>query len=227
MKNKLILIIALTYATISLNSQTIPGGSQEFDFMMESLRINENLEKHPQAKGSPYIQDSYQIIKIKGYDKNFKGRYNAYNGQMEIDTGSELISLDKNKDFEINFVVNNVTYKSYNYTNNLNDVSRDFLRIIFVKKDFSLLKKEIIKYYEKVPAKSAYHKQKPAIFKRESDHFYIEKNNTVSYLPNRKNDLLKLYPTSSKEIKAFLKKEKISLKKEEDLIKLADFLSTL
>lgn len=183
------------------------------------------------AVGSPYVEENYQSVRIKNYEsKIYSGRYNAYLSEMEIllGEGREPIALDiANNDYEVIFINENKTYKSCTYITERGVTKRGFLVVVSNENGNELLKEENIKYYDKVPATSSYDKDKPAKFKREDDIYYINVKNNIFYLPSKTKDISKLFPDSSKEIEDFIKKNKIKTKREEDLIKLANFIGTL
>ncbi|WP_344820985.1 hypothetical protein [Aquimarina gracilis] len=50
--------------------------------------------------------------------------------------------------------------------------------------------------------------------------FYLEENEIILELPLSKKDLLLTFSDKEKELKEYMKKEKLKLKKEEDLLRL-------
>ena len=65
-----------------------------------------------------------------------------------------------------------------------------------------------------------------AKFVESSPNYYFEKDGVVKPLPAKKKDLLKAYAQNGKALKSYMKENKISLKKESDLVKLAGYLAT-
>lgn len=184
------------------------------------------------AIGTPYINEKYESVRIKNFeDKIYSGRYNAYISEMEILLGNNQnpIALDiANNDYEVFFLNENKTYKSFTYNTDRGIQKRGFLVIISDENDVQLLKEERIKYYDKIPASSSYDQDKPAKFRREDDTYYIKlKNNKIVYFPTKTKDLVSVFPEHDKTITSFIKKEKLKLKKEEDAIKVANFIGSL
>jgi hypothetical protein len=210
------------------HSQNIPGGSNQLDFIRESLRLTNSGNKASDAIGSPYIFEDFKVVVIKGYEQqSLLGRFNAYNGQMEIKTGDDIIALNEKNDYEIIFKNENVVYKTFKFTNSDGNDTNGFLLVLNEKDNFTFLKQERIKFYEGIAARTPYDTERKARFKRESDMYYFKIGDVLTSLPTSKRDLYKAFPDNEKEIKTFLKSSKISLNDEEDLSKLIDFLSTL
>lgn len=185
-----------------------------------------------EVSGSPYIKENFQSVKIKNQgEKIYNGRYNAYLNEMEIllDTNKNPIALDiENNDYEVHFINENKTYKTYTYSTEKGIQKRGFLVVVSELNNTFLLREEIIKYYDKILATSSYDQDKPAKFRREADNYYIAlSDGEIVHLPNRSKDLAQSFPNKSKEISTFIKKNNIKTKREEDLIKLASYIGTL
>jgi hypothetical protein len=209
------------------------GQAQQLDFPSEVGFSPKNIPRAmPNVMGSPYINEDYQQVRINGADnKIYSGRYNAYINEMEIlvAAGRDPIALDiSNNEYEVFFINENKLYKTFNYESNRGITKRGFLVVMSEENDVVVLKEEIVKYYDKVAASSSYDQDKPAKFRKEDDNYYIKlKSGRVVYLPSKDKDIAKAFPEHSKEIMTFVKKNKLKTKKEEDLIKVANFIGSL
>ncbi|MCC1483027.1 hypothetical protein [Winogradskyella immobilis] len=202
-------------------------GVTSIDVATEKLRMSADASKRIDAQGSPYVNEAFLPIKIKGQNNIFTGRYNAYNGEMEINLGTKIIALDVKNDYEVIFTQTNKIYKTYYYLTKDGVSKKGFLAVVSENDSFSLLKRENIKYYDTVKATSTYQKDKPAKFKRESDTYFIKKGDNISFMPTKKKELLNAFPKHAKAIKTYLKDNKLSTNKEEDLIKVAQYITSL
>lgn len=230
MKKSLVFILSLLLSSSYISAQA--GGSPQSingsRAVNTTLNLVNDVSEPLKAVGSPYINEVFLPVKVKGYDdKLFTGRFNAYNGEMEIDLGNKVIALDQNKPYEVTFLKGNIVYKTYTYIKKSGVSKNGFLKVISQAKNYELLKEESIKYKEKVIAETTYQKDKPARFVAEKPKYFFKKGNVVKEIPTRKKDLAKMYPENSKKIKAFIKENKISSDEEADLIKLAEYLATL
>ena len=77
--------------------------------------------------------------------------------------------------------------------------------------------------------KSNYETLKPAKFERKQDAYYIKLSDQdiVIELPTRKSKFLDVFNSKSNSVKSFIKKERLGIKKEEDLIKIFNFYASL
>lgn len=222
---KLILSLALVF---SISSFLHAQGRVGIDIATEQLYMSSDVSKPIDAYGSPYINENFLPVKVKGFDDQlFTGRYNAYNGEMEINLGTKIIALDNNLSYEVMYTQNNKIYRTYNYITPSGIAKRGFLNVVQQMTDYAVLKQEVVKFYDKVPAATSYQRDKPAKFVESAPNYYFEKGGVVKPVPTKKKDLLKAYPQNAKALKSYLKENKISLKDESDIVKLAGYLATL
>ncbi|MCK8481962.1 hypothetical protein [Psychroserpens algicola] len=183
-------------------------------------------------QGTPYIIDEFTPARVTAdTEKIYNLRYNAITDQMEVQTEKNTIqAINKNIDgVKITFLKDEKTYQSANYINEDGIAERGyFIFVNNVNAKVNLLIKESKKFIERRPAKSSYQDTKPAHFKRVDDVFYIMlKNNTAQILPEKKKDMIKLFPEHSDKIEDFIKSNKIKTSKKEDLLELINFVNTL
>ncbi|MBT8245005.1 MAG: hypothetical protein HKP48_02350 [Winogradskyella sp.] len=180
------------------------------------------------AQGSQYIQKDFTPIKLNKFgDKVFNAKFNAYNGEMQVQTVEKTIALDINDDYTVTFLVDNKIYKTLDFSNKNSTFERGFLVVLKETEKYGLYKKETIKFQPLIPAKTSYDKEKPAKFKRSQDEYYVSFGDNVEYISTRKKDIFKAYPNHSKSIKKYIKEKKLSLSKDDDLVILFDFISKL
>lgn len=217
------------FAFAILSALTTISTAQNVDLATERGLMSKNISTKINAVGTPYVNEKYEPLKIKGFsDKVYSGRFNAYNGEMEVKLNEgNIIALDVKGNYEVNFVNSKKVYRTFSYESYTGLSRKGFLVVIGENEKFSLLKKEWIKYYEKVEAASSYQPDKPAKFRREDDRYYLKLGNAIKPFPSKKKDLLKAYPKHSKKIKSYIKENKLSTKKEKDLLKIAEYVSTL
>jgi len=228
-------ILALTFCLIiteanyaqttrrSTEGQTL---ASRIDKVQHNMLLNgANLAN---ANGSPFINDEFELVKFKKLgNRVFLARYNANLGEMQIKRENDTIALDNTKNLELTFTQSNKVYKTHSYTNKENVSKCGFLVVLMENDSLALLKEELVKFYDIKPPSNSYEKIKPAEFKRLSDVYYYRQGDKVSLLPQKRKDFLKLFPQHSSELKDYIKENKISLKKDEDLITLFEYINTL
>lgn len=217
---KSLLALSLLIFVTSIYAQNV-----NVDFTSERAIASRNISPKVTANGSPYINEIYLPIKISQYpSKIFSARYNAYNGEMEVKINEEkIIALDNTAEYKVIFTGTNKTYVVQDYITSDGMSKRGFLVVIDSKEKYTLFKEERVKFYEKVTAATSYQQDKPAKFKKESDRFYLKKGSKVVFIPQKKKDLIKLFP----EVKSYMKKNNLNPKNEEDLIKLIQYSQQL
>ncbi|GAA4246718.1 MULTISPECIES: hypothetical protein [Winogradskyella] len=204
--------------------------SQNQGLNLAEIDLNiKNRSKTVEAEGSPYITEEFLALRLENFkNKIYSGRYNAYNGEMEIKLGEDkIIALDNNTDYTITFIASLKKYKPYTYKDENLDLQRGFLVVVKEDSSFTLLKKEQIKFQDKVKPRSSYEKEKAAKFIKESDTYYLNFNNETKILPQNKKQFLNSFPEYEVKLKSYIKKNKLSLKNENDLITIASYLSSI
>lgn len=230
MKNlfkKITLNLICCFAFVSISAQSLDNLG--LDGLQSRMVVNGDRTKDSNTKGSQYIDDNFTTVRINRYkDKIFSGRYNAFNNELEVLVEDDnLVVLNPASDYEVVFINTNKIYRGLSYTTEDGVSKTSFLVVLSENEKYTLFKEERVKFYEKVESKSSYDKEKPAEYKRISDNYYIKLGDNVTFLPQNKKDLLKAFPDESKKLTAYMKDKKLNPKNEDDLIVLAEYLSTL
>ncbi|MDF1517765.1 MAG: hypothetical protein P1P79_07455 [Lutibacter sp.] len=177
--------------------------------------------------GSSYLNEQFLPVKLANSEKTYLMRYNAYTDEMEFEKNGQLFYVTKAYNFLINFESLNKDYQVFSYQEN-NSAKDGYFVVLSKGNQFLLLMQEKIKYFGEVKARSSYNNDKPASLRRLNDKLNIGyKNNTTSQLPNKKNDLLKLFASKSAEIEVYAKKNKLGFKNNEDLIQIFGYYNSL
>ncbi|MDG5490685.1 hypothetical protein [Psychroserpens sp. SPM9] len=195
--------------------------------MIYSFDMNDNS-----IKGTPYIVNEFMPgkISIDEQSKIYNLRYNAFNDVIEIErSNGDLEALNKDlSNVTITFTKDNKSYRAYNYIDpDTNNNMKGYFVVVSDNKK-PLLVKERIVFTEKKQAKSSYDKTKPAQYKRKSDlYFTLNSSGVAVEIPSNKKDVANLFPEHSKDILNFIKSNKIKTSKQEDLVQLLNYMSTL
>ena len=188
-----------------------------------------NSNKFDKIEGSAYINENFVPAKIStAKNKVYYVRYNAFNDEMEIKGENDIIyGLNKEREnLLINFSNPKQTYQLFDYTLDSNDLQGYFIKINF-DSDLLLLRKERIVHVDEKISATTYGTNRPAHFKRAKDNYFIKvgENNAIE-LPKNKKEIAKLFPEFENETLSFIKKNKIKLKNETDLLKLIEYLNS-
>lgn len=225
---KKILLSLLTIAFISTSSIAQSGYNNQNGLLVTASKSKKNIN----IEGSPFINETFLPIKLTNHeDKNLQARYNGYNGDMEVldVTKGVVFVLNKNvADYDVTFTGMDKTYSIFNFIDEDGYISKDFFIKISTDSKVSLLKKEKVQYLGEKIATSTYDRARPAKYKRANDRYYIMlEGENAQVLPRKNKDLAKLFPDHTKDILSYIKTNKIKTSKEEGLIKLITYISTL
>lgn len=214
-----IILIVITFKTYAQNN---------IDLSDVQIEVSRNTSLPPNIKGSPYITKDFSLVKLSIIEnKIYNGRFNAFNGDMEIESQGKTIALDASKDIEVLFTKTNKLYKTCTYKQKNSKTKRGFLVVLSELDSLGLLKLEKINFIEKKIATSSYDRAKPAEFRKDSDSYYIKIDNQIIYLPTRKKNFLNTFPKYKSKLKSYIKKEKLNTKNENDLIIIINYLNQL
>jgi hypothetical protein len=206
-----------------------------------SLRIfeinatNEFFEEAPNsvenAEGSPYFNENF----IKGSIFNGKDlikenvllRYNIYADEIEIKKydflpDDEISSLTKDPRFYVKILNNIFVFATYQQSIE----KGGYFKVIQPGKHYDLYKKIIIDF---TPFKSAnaIESEKPAAFKRTQDYYLVTKKGNFFKIPKRTSKIYTIMDGKEKKIKDFIKKNKLNLKIEKDLVQLVNYYNSI
>ena len=178
-------------------------------------------------EGTPYLTEQYMEGEIFfGGTSRTKVpvRYNIYQDLMEYQQNGKALVLDPSKKIqkvrmgEETFVVEKF---------NMDGKSKfGFLNLLDTGK-MTLMSKKMIKYQEPLKGKALDGGDLPAKFSRLSDtYFYRFGDGELKEVGNLKEIIASL-PDKQEEVKQFAKQEKISPKKEDELLKLVRYYNSL
>ena len=206
--------------------------SQNLTTLQDDFRgvyINPSLygQRYEIEEGSPYLNLEFGPAKIGDRKKTYLVRFNAYEGSVEVWIQvNKVIELNNSSDERIKMLDgSNKEYVITTYLGPKGDLKKGFLEELKVTNSYTLYKKEIAKYFEKVKA-GAYKEEIPARFEMATPQFYfklVDDDATIRYLSNNKKKFLSIFDSQNTDkIKELIKKEKLSLTKKEDIIRILD-----
>lgn len=184
---------------------------------IESFRPSNFASDKITFLGSEFIDDKFSEATVNKGSQYFDLRYNNYSGYFEYKKSpKEIINLSKENNTEISFKDGRqYTLKQYkiNKTN-----KEDYLLSIGIK-DYKvkLYKLESIDFIPYRESSNSYQEKKLPEYKLKKPLYFVEYENSITPI-QKSNDLEKAFPNKSKEIKHFLKQNKINFASDEFLI---------
>lgn len=182
--------------------------------------------------GSPYLFDEFKIGSIYIYDEisvsNIAIKYNAYNDVFYIkpklnSPKEEAQGVTKSQGLKIK--LGPKTFISLPSMNNRLELQ--YYELLADGEKGKLLKKNGKIYKEKIEATTSLTKDVPATFKDQIIYYFQHANGDYSELPTSKKKLLAVFEKDKKSLSDHIKKNKLNIKKERDLIKLFKFYNEL
>ena len=220
----LVLLITVTsfstYAQISSQGAG-RGGGANYDVFLTNREAEEN-EEFKKIAHKMYLTTAYLPAKVDNINETFYLRYNMYRDQMEFTKGEEIVYLKKEVGRKVTFTGLNTQYIVLDMNGKLNYF------VLHNDGKNSLLSKLRVKYQEEQPARSTYQQGKSADFKRRKNELYIAFNNVDPIkIPTKKSAFYNVFGSKSSQIKNYMKKNKLSSKKLEDIKKIVKHFNTL
>src|SRR5690606_35075383 len=220
----LFFLMAIPMAFSQNTDQSIFAGDGNLYINKTGVKETLNLSD---IEGSPYFQNDFLYAFVdEDTSKPHKLRYNAYKDEMEFMNNGEIYYIDKNKYKSITFE----PFKKYvlvNYELNNEEVHGYLIEIL--AGNYSLYQTERKKFLpERTVSRGLSETHTPAQFREADEVFFIKlQNGNILELPSSKSKLADLFGDYSKSVNQYLKENKISLKNQNNLKKLFQYINSL
>ena len=165
-------------------------------------------------------------ISISGSESiTYLARFNPYINEIEVkDSKNNIVYLKKVNDLVVDFSGSGNVYQILPYANKSGDVS---LAYFSNQNNGNLFQKSDYKYVAAKRSNNSYSSDSPAKYIETTSYYYRNFNQQLIKLDKRKKEIAKNFPTLAKDIETFIKKNKINLKKKENLMELSDYIYAL
>ena len=213
--------ITLLFLSIGL----LVNAQNEANFALEGgnsfLTVKQKFDK--KIKGSLFINENFETVIIDDIPIQYPARYNGYTDNFEVKHMGKVKYIVPSLDskVQVKFKTTNKTYKIYKYLYK-GDVKAGFFVIKSKGKNYDFVSKEKVIYVEEKKPKTPYEKYKNPELKRARDTYYLRLKGAeaLSEIRLRKKDVIKFFGKDSKIISSLIKKNKLNVKKEKDMIQL-------
>lgn len=222
---KKLLFLSLLFSTLIYCQETdvsntpIPINGDNVLMLSRPPQLDDNIS------GTPYMKQNFAPAKINDFKKTHLIRFNAAQDEMEVKiNGKDISILSKLEKYHVKLVDGTgLEYMNLNYNDNEAIKNGFFIPIKAETGNVKLFRKQIIRFTVGKVAQTSLEQDVPSKFTSQNDRFYIQVNQTTALteIPFSKKLFLKEF--NKKDVKSFLKKEKLDIKKEEDLIKVIEF----
>jgi len=177
-----------------------------------------------QYKGSPYLNKEFVLGKIiVDNSKSFemKLRYNAYADVFELQNNNQINTLIKSSNTKV--FLEKKLFEIYEYLDK-SSKKEGYFENLNINDEVILLKRSRKKFTDVVKSQSGYAEDKPAKFTLEIV-YYIKRDKFLPAIEIKlnKKSILKALNDKEKSLKNYIKKHKLKLKKERDVVQLFEY----
>lgn len=218
---KIVLALGVFLITVTLYSQDIGGNVVVTN---RGFEITQKAEEEKATEGTPYLNDTFLDAVVKGYDSSIKLKYNAYLDEMEFEMDGTNYHLSKDIYPEVQILNTKYLYTTYKEGK---ETVHGFLVVIREAENLSFYKKEMKTLIPAKTASTGYDRSSPAKYKSLDPVYYIGINGEIVELPKNEKKFAQLFGNNEKQVLDYIKTNKLSLKTEQDLIKLFIYLKSM
>ena len=221
----LLTLLPLFFAGVFSQAQQISLGeiarNARFDKQIDEFNNGQTKIKYSDINGIPYYYPQFTTVKVGEGTGTISLRYNIFLDTIEVVEKEDVYELSKEEptpDFTFLSTKEKLVYVKTNdqYSGYFFELAPGKLRI---------LKKVSTKYQPATPAPNSLISGTPAMFIFQKPIYFIQAENRLIKIPKNTKELAAEFPAQAKEIKDFIDQQKIKLSREEDLIKLVQFLN--
>lgn len=239
MKNQVILALALMLSAGTLlaqNTITVKNGtlanSGNYSNMdtFYNVQAGDVIVLNDETKGSPYVYEKFQIGSLVNKEgkvivSNVALNYNAYNdlmvGKPNVNSSDDdAKNLTKSTEFDV--MIGKDRYISVI----VNSYDLRYFQLLSEGDKVSLIKRYDKEYKAKELATTSLTRDIPAMFKDKESYYLYYPDGSYEPLPSSKSKIMKSFQHGS-EIKSFVKRNKLNVTKEQDLIQVIKYYNTL
>lgn len=219
---KLIFFLFISISTYAQNTKILETQSTNLIYE-HSKFISKIIDiDYSDVKGSPYLNENFTMstLIMENHEKiEIKLRYNIFNDVFETKQKGKIFIVNKNKNFK-EVIIDGKCYCSI-ILDNL--PSKTIVEKIYDHKLRLYLKHQVS--FKKAQIAKSYVDPKPNRFVNSTPKLYLKTPFNESLIRIRKaKDFTKIFPRSSSQIKKFIKKNKIKIDNNEQLIQLVRYI---
>ncbi|WP_326981903.1 hypothetical protein VUJ46_16940 [Chryseobacterium sp. MYb264] len=212
--------INFLYSQANTISTNMAGGTRDVFYNIKSNSAGRMLN-YDEITGSPYLNKNFSLAKIEGTHESVPVRYNSLKDEIEFQKDGKTMVLPNEETFSKIDIVSPKSVLVRLDTHD--DLTGYFFELVNGKN--ALYKKIKTKFIDVVPATNSYATDRPASFKTLDPVYYIAINEKFVKKPKNEKEIIALIPEKKDAISQFVKSNKIKFNKEEDLVKLVNFLN--
>jgi len=224
-------LLTLIFAIVSISnaqSQVQVYGSET---LLDKLRLNKSIKGitdtyYSDIAGDPYLCKDFfkgKVTMKNGEIYDVDLRYDIYAGEIHFRVKDVVyVIANQNQVQSVEIDNNKFVYSDYKLTPGTENVAGSTYFILLTGGRCKLLAKKNIRIKDPEPPK-LYQEAKPAKFILKDDTYYLKLGEKSAVKIKGKKDLLEILGDQQDNLKTFLRSNKLSTGKREDLIKIISF----
>lgn len=218
-----LLSVLLTTSLLDAQYMTLQEISSNIKFNKQIDEFNNGKDKikYSDIQGIPYYNAKFIDAKVGESSGTIPMRYNTFLDTVEVSEKGNVYELPKEEPSPT--FTFGPTKEKLVYVNTHDMYAGHFFELTEGK--YRILKKVVTKYIPATPAPNPMIAGTSAQFSLQKPIYFIQVESRFVKIPKSAKELAADFPEKAKEIKDFVDKNKIKLNKEEDLIKLGNFLN--
>ena len=226
---KILCVLLLFFGRFCASAQTPANltANSPYNLFLKEIEKHAVMDREEfvqKTEGSPFLNEEFtegEVITERGTFNPLRMRYNVYTDAIQFDLGNQMLYLDPQPLIK-QVKLNGMTFKVKEYPFQ-SAVRRGFLEELAVGR-YSLYAKKNISLRKAEPPKALQSEGTPPKLIMLSDTYFLEMpDDELVKVKDLKDVLSQL--DGAEEIKDFIKKEKLSNKKQEDLVRLVNFIN--
>jgi hypothetical protein len=184
------------------------------------------------AEGSQFRDEEFKEVKTAEPNEKFTARYNAFLDEMEVQGENKSGWINKNRyGSKIVFTEDNIAYKILDADNRDNRKALGYYEVLLENKYVSLYKKKAKKLAVGME-QLQYMTPPPKIITEFQDvktEYYVEfhNNGNAEKLSRTRGGVAKLFENKRDIVKAYIKKNKLKVTEDQDLITIITYVNSL
>lgn len=208
----------------SLSAEKFTPITQDKSFTL-SGNTTSTSDLPPTTIGKPYINEDFIEARVNNGEKLFKLRYNNYEDIIEYEKSkSEILFLNKEANTLIEFTNGKKLFlKDVKYGKKTDN---GYFENVIKGDNISIFKNQRIAFFNGVSKNNGYNQTATPEYKPEKEKFYIEIDEILYPFENPK-DIIKLLPKQEKDLKKYLKENKVNLESITDMRKFLAFIDSI
>lgn len=223
----LFLSMALITVCSGATAQALTGRNVDDHLLIKDAEKTLGLDVESEIEGTPYLAENFTPGEVhfkNGNPTSAVLRYHIFNDYMEFQQNGKTYILDPST--QINkVIVDDCTFVVEKYESK-GKVKQGYFTLLDSGK-VMLLAKQTVTFHERKEVKALESSATPAKYTRASDTYYYKIGDSELTKVENLKKLIANLPDKQSELSEFIRQEKISVRKEDELKKLFHYLNSL